>query len=79
MPLTSIERKRLARLKRRLEFLKAKIANGGDLSYDHGEIASLEWVIDRIEDGGKPPERTSNGRRTVRGSGQGSRSGTGNQ
>ncbi len=43
---------KLGRLKRRMEWLKTRIAeadaNGKDLTFDKAEVAAIEWVMERM-------------------------------
>lgn len=49
-PLKHSERKKLARLRRRLDYLTALIEDGEANGWDKGEAASLAWAIKTITD-----------------------------
>jgi len=50
---TRTERKRLARIQRRCDWLETRIARGTakkrDMSFDIAELSALRWAIERIQ------------------------------
>ena len=51
--MNSTERKRLARLEKRCDWLEARITRGTakkrDMSFDIAELSALRWAIERIQ------------------------------
>jgi hypothetical protein len=42
------ERRKIACLQRRADWIRQRIAIGGDFTYDRQELAALEWVLGKL-------------------------------